>query len=134
MNFTTFADVLYFVKFYCYNWCICVSFLCTVFFTTICSSPLQLQSLMLWNISAFDTPLSNFIVSCCGKFKWVSFMQWFSVRRQHALIIMADNLYYSRFRDYCKVNLIFKRSLIYWNLLSRFAWSIICFFFLYLHR
>lgn len=31
--------------------------------------------------------------------------QWFSVRRQHALIIMADNLYYSRFRDYCKPGL-----------------------------
>ncbi|KAE8711268.1 putative Eukaryotic aspartyl protease family protein [Hibiscus syriacus] len=28
--------------------------------------------------------------------------QWFSMKRQHALIVMADNLYYSRFRDYCK--------------------------------
>ncbi|MBA0817110.1 hypothetical protein Gohar_001698 [Gossypium harknessii] len=28
--------------------------------------------------------------------------QWFSMRRQHALIVMADSLYYSRFRDYCK--------------------------------
>ncbi|XVE71876.1 hypothetical protein DITRI_Ditri10aG0186900 [Diplodiscus trichospermus] len=31
--------------------------------------------------------------------------QWFSVRRQHALIVMADSLYYSRFRDYCKPGL-----------------------------
>ncbi|KHG14889.1 Advillin [Gossypium arboreum] len=29
--------------------------------------------------------------------------QWFSMRRQHALIVMADSLYYSRFRDYCKL-------------------------------
>ncbi|KAE8710364.1 putative Eukaryotic aspartyl protease family protein [Hibiscus syriacus] len=28
--------------------------------------------------------------------------QWFSMKRQHALIVMADSLYYSRFRDYCK--------------------------------
>ncbi|XVE79961.1 hypothetical protein DITRI_Ditri14bG0099400 [Diplodiscus trichospermus] len=28
--------------------------------------------------------------------------QWFSMRRQHALIVTADNLYYSMFRDYCK--------------------------------
>ncbi|XP_052199440.1 glycosyltransferase BC10-like [Diospyros lotus] len=28
--------------------------------------------------------------------------QWFSMKRQHALIVMADNLYYSKFRDYCK--------------------------------
>nr|KJB53734.1 hypothetical protein B456_009G002900 [Gossypium raimondii] len=28
--------------------------------------------------------------------------QWFSIRRQHALVVMADSLYYSRFRDYCK--------------------------------
>ncbi|XP_022730092.1 uncharacterized protein LOC111285109 isoform X1 [Durio zibethinus] len=31
--------------------------------------------------------------------------QWFSMRRQHALIVMADSLYYSRFRDYCKPGL-----------------------------
>lgn len=28
--------------------------------------------------------------------------QWFTMKRQHALIVMADNLYYSKFRDYCK--------------------------------
>ncbi|XP_028751352.1 glycosyltransferase BC10-like isoform X1 [Neltuma alba] len=28
--------------------------------------------------------------------------QWFSVKRQHAVIIMADNLYYSKFRTYCE--------------------------------
>ncbi|KAF7838006.1 glycosyltransferase BC10-like [Senna tora] len=28
--------------------------------------------------------------------------QWFSVKRQHAVIIMADNLYYSKFHTYCQ--------------------------------
>ncbi|KAK8369764.1 hypothetical protein V6Z11_A01G132400 [Gossypium hirsutum] len=28
--------------------------------------------------------------------------QWFTMRRQHALLVMADSLYYSRFRDYCR--------------------------------
>ncbi|CAF2030148.1 unnamed protein product [Brassica oleracea] len=27
--------------------------------------------------------------------------QWFTMKRQHAIVIMADSLYYSRFRDYC---------------------------------
>ncbi|KAF8404540.1 hypothetical protein HHK36_009427 [Tetracentron sinense] len=29
--------------------------------------------------------------------------QWFSMKRQHALIVMADNLYCSIFKQYCKV-------------------------------
>lgn len=45
-------------------------------------------------------------VSSCDKFN----VQWFSIRRQHALIVMADSLYYSRFRDYCKVKWISKCS------------------------
>ncbi|GMH03147.1 hypothetical protein Nepgr_004986 [Nepenthes gracilis] len=28
--------------------------------------------------------------------------QWFTMKRQHALIIMADSLYYSKFRNYCR--------------------------------
>ncbi|KAL8254763.1 hypothetical protein R6Q59_032984 [Mikania micrantha] len=28
--------------------------------------------------------------------------QWFTMKRQHAVIVMADSLYYSKFRDYCK--------------------------------
>ncbi|XP_057466898.1 glycosyltransferase BC10-like [Actinidia eriantha] len=28
--------------------------------------------------------------------------QWFTMKRQHAIIIMADSLYYTKFRDYCK--------------------------------
>ncbi|KAH0906677.1 hypothetical protein HID58_038504 [Brassica napus] len=28
--------------------------------------------------------------------------QWFTMKRQHALIVMADNLYYSKFRQYCR--------------------------------
>ncbi|KAJ7979420.1 Core-2/I-branching beta-1,6-N-acetylglucosaminyltransferase family protein [Quillaja saponaria] len=31
--------------------------------------------------------------------------QWFTMKRQHAVIVMADNLYYSKFRDYCKPGL-----------------------------
>ncbi|CAA2969152.1 uncharacterized protein LOC111403828 [Olea europaea subsp. europaea] len=29
--------------------------------------------------------------------------QWFTMKRQHAIIIMADSLYYTKFRIYCKV-------------------------------
>ncbi|KAM0036675.1 putative glycosyl transferase, family 14 [Helianthus debilis subsp. tardiflorus] len=28
--------------------------------------------------------------------------QWFTMKRQHAIIVMADSLYYTKFRDYCK--------------------------------
>lgn len=28
--------------------------------------------------------------------------QWFTMKRQHAVIVLADSLYYSKFRDYCK--------------------------------
>ncbi|KAH7573988.1 hypothetical protein JRO89_XS03G0235500 [Xanthoceras sorbifolium] len=31
--------------------------------------------------------------------------QWFSMKRQHAIIIMADHLYYSKFKLYCKPNM-----------------------------
>ncbi|GAV63675.1 Branch domain-containing protein [Cephalotus follicularis] len=31
--------------------------------------------------------------------------QWFSMKRQHALIVMADNLYYTKFKLYCKPNM-----------------------------
>ncbi|KAK9059545.1 hypothetical protein SSX86_020249 [Deinandra increscens subsp. villosa] len=28
--------------------------------------------------------------------------QWFTMKRQHAVIVMADNLYYTKFKEYCK--------------------------------
>ncbi|KAG0493269.1 hypothetical protein HPP92_004263 [Vanilla planifolia] len=28
--------------------------------------------------------------------------QWFTVKRQHALLILADSLYYTKFKHYCK--------------------------------
>ncbi|GMH23731.1 hypothetical protein Nepgr_025574 [Nepenthes gracilis] len=28
--------------------------------------------------------------------------QWFTMKRQHALIVIADNLYYSKFQNYCR--------------------------------
>ncbi|XP_022730699.1 uncharacterized protein LOC111285482 isoform X2 [Durio zibethinus] len=31
--------------------------------------------------------------------------QWFSMKRQHAIIVMADSLYYTKFRLYCKPNM-----------------------------
>ncbi|XP_010913756.2 glycosyltransferase BC10 isoform X1 [Elaeis guineensis] len=31
--------------------------------------------------------------------------QWFSVKRQHALLILADSLYYTKFKLYCKPNM-----------------------------
>ncbi|OWM86958.1 hypothetical protein CDL15_Pgr015994 [Punica granatum] len=31
--------------------------------------------------------------------------QWFSLKRQHALIVLTDSLYYTKFRDYCKPGL-----------------------------
>ncbi|KAK8545364.1 hypothetical protein V6N12_026200 [Hibiscus sabdariffa] len=31
--------------------------------------------------------------------------QWFSLKRQHAIITMADSLYYTKFRYYCKPNM-----------------------------
>lgn len=41
-----------------------------------------------------------------------NFIQWFSMKRQHALIVVADNLYYSKFRDYCKVTCTFSLVII----------------------
>ncbi|KAL4318648.1 hypothetical protein GQ457_18G025660 [Hibiscus cannabinus] len=31
--------------------------------------------------------------------------QWFTMKRQHAIIVMADNLYYRKFKNYCKPNM-----------------------------
>ncbi|KAL9377265.1 hypothetical protein Peur_031385 [Populus x canadensis] len=31
--------------------------------------------------------------------------QWFSMKRQHAVMVLVDSLYYSKFRDYCKPGL-----------------------------
>ncbi|ONK69498.1 uncharacterized protein A4U43_C05F23570 [Asparagus officinalis] len=33
---------------------------------------------------------------------WRKGAQWFSVKRQHALLITADSLYYTKFKHYCK--------------------------------
>ena len=42
------------------------------------------------------------LLTVCGVF---SSGQWFTMKRQHAIIVMADGLYYSRFREYCGVSL-----------------------------
>lgn len=31
--------------------------------------------------------------------------QWFTMKRQHAIVVMADGLYYSKFRDYCRASM-----------------------------
>ncbi|MQL95588.1 hypothetical protein Taro_028263 [Colocasia esculenta] len=36
---------------------------------------------------------------------WRKGSQWFSMKRQHALIVLADNLYYTKFKLYCKPGL-----------------------------
>ncbi|PKA65811.1 hypothetical protein AXF42_Ash017336 [Apostasia shenzhenica] len=33
---------------------------------------------------------------------WRKGSQWFSIKRQHALILLADSLYYTKFKLYCK--------------------------------
>ncbi|XP_008798119.2 glycosyltransferase BC10-like isoform X3 [Phoenix dactylifera] len=33
---------------------------------------------------------------------WRKGAQWFSIKRQHAVLILADNLYYTKFKLYCK--------------------------------
>ncbi|CAN6452692.1 unnamed protein product [Victoria cruziana] len=32
---------------------------------------------------------------------WRKGAQWFTMKRQHALIVLADNLYYSKFKQFC---------------------------------
>jgi len=44
-------------------------------------------------------------------------MQWFSMKRQHAIIVMADSLYYSKFKTYCQVQFLNTVSL---KILSNF--------------
>ncbi|KAL8138219.1 hypothetical protein V2J09_004220 [Rumex salicifolius] len=46
--------------------------------------------------------------------------QWFTLKRQHALITMADNLYYFKFRDYCRF--LYKIAvIIFWQ-----SWGNLC--------
>jgi hypothetical protein len=33
---------------------------------------------------------------------WRKGAQWFAVNRQHALLVVADNLYYRKFSSFCK--------------------------------
>jgi hypothetical protein len=34
---------------------------------------------------------------------YLCLLQWFAITRRHALLILADNLYYNKFKLYCKV-------------------------------
>jgi len=42
--------------------------------------------------------------------RWLC-MQWFAVRRKHALLIVSDYLYYNKFKDYCKVHIRLTRCI-----------------------
>lgn len=41
---------------------------------------------------------------------WRKGAQWFSVKRQHALLILADSLYYTKFKHYCKPGMEGRRN------------------------
>lgn len=41
---------------------------------------------------------------------WRKGAQWFSVKRQHALLITADHLYYTKFKQYCKPGMEGRRN------------------------
>ncbi|RWR82661.1 Glycosyl transferase [Cinnamomum micranthum f. kanehirae] len=34
---------------------------------------------------------------------WRKGSQWFSMKREHALLVLADNLYYTKFKHFCKI-------------------------------
>lgn len=36
------------------------------------------------------------------KYEFMKGAQWFAVNRKHALLIVADSLYYNKFKDFCK--------------------------------
>ncbi|KAJ6854077.1 uncharacterized protein M6B38_100925 [Iris pallida] len=44
------------------------------------------------------------------KSDWRKGAQWFSIKRQHALIILADSLYYTKFKNYCKPGMEGRRN------------------------
>lgn len=55
----------------------------------------------------FDLIDSSYTKSCILSFwtayKVTSILQWFTMKRQHALIVLADNLYYAKFKLHCQV-------------------------------
>lgn len=74
-------------------------FFCTVTFFLSSNNPL----------SSKLNPKSITYNSCYG-FSYLTRMllcvlllQWFTVKRQHAILILADTLYYGKFKRYCKV-------------------------------
>lgn len=61
-------------------------------------------------LSLFVAHISSFIQCILPGCKFnltynVKYMQWFTMKRQHAIIVMADSLYYTKFRDYCRVRI-----------------------------
>ncbi|KAG4189927.1 hypothetical protein ERO13_A07G000600v2 [Gossypium hirsutum] len=57
--------------------------------------------LMLTNVSFIDW-YSERMMPEVEKNAFRKGSQWFSMKRQHAIIVMADNLYYRKFKNYCK--------------------------------
>lgn len=52
-------------------------------------------------------------------------MQWFSMKRKHALIVMADHLYYSKFHAHCEVQFLYIVAI---KIYSNFFFYILVFF------
>ncbi|KAF3447331.1 hypothetical protein FNV43_RR12517 [Rhamnella rubrinervis] len=50
--------------------------------------------------------------------------QWFSVKRQHAIVIMADSLYHMKFRLYCRPNMDGRNCYSDEHYLPTFSWSV----------
>ncbi|KAL4205341.1 hypothetical protein AMTRI_Chr01g136780 [Amborella trichopoda] len=63
-------------------------------------------------IDCFDDPgphgtgrYSNHMLPEVEKSDWRKGAQWFTMKRQHALLVLADGLYYSKFKQFCKPGL-----------------------------
>jgi hypothetical protein len=61
-------------------------------------------------VDCFDDPgphgagrYSDHMLPEIVKRDWRKGAQWFTVKRQHAVLILADTLYYGKFKRYCKV-------------------------------
>lgn len=72
----------------------------------------QCWYLLTWQKSQVD-PLT-YVCKIGHSYLWIeiyiwtpnySSVQWFTMKRQHAVATMADSLYYSKFRDYCGVSI-----------------------------
>lgn len=50
------------------------------------------------------TVLFQLIIIKLDIFFYNHVFQWFSMKRRHAIVVMADSLYYTKFKLYCRVS------------------------------